>query len=636
MLNEEQKKAIQTTEGRVLILAGAGSGKTSVITHRIAYLIKNLNVAPSAILGLTFTNKAAQEMRKRVGSLIDAPLAKHVVLTTFHSFCMQVLRKDINKLGYTKDFTLYDERDVHRLVNHLVREELSHDGDLPSLEPTLEAISWAKNRAQTPEEMEGDNLSKKLYGKLQTVMRTYNAVDFDSLLSLTLQLFEKHPAVLSKYQTRFRYIMIDEYQDTNPVQYRLAQLLSQMHHNLCVVGDDDQAIYGWRGAEIKNILQFESKTIIKLLQNYRSTPTILQAANGVIRHNEERHEKELWSSKAAGDKIQVFHAPTEQDEADSVVMRMIWYHKTHHIPWSEMAVLYRSNLLSRPFEIALLQAAWEEGTWRRGIPYQIFGGTEFSERTEIKDLAAYLRVILNPLDQEAILRIINVPRRGISDTSLDKLTQHSRTHNLPLWQVLQQTHDLSDRALAGIQQFISIIEQGREKFSHPPFPDALRWLVDTIHYRKAIQEEVKSEKARDYKWENIEAFIQTSQDFTDLSQLLETLSLDGPQFQRHTAATHENRVNLMTFHSSKGLEFTLCFLVCLEDQIMPHEKSVAERGLEEERRLMYVAMTRAKHHLILSMARKRKRYGKDANMNPSRFLFEIPSDLLNLVTWNEL
>ncbi len=640
MLNEEQKRAILTTEGRVLILAGAGSGKTSVITHRIAYLIKNLNISPSSILGLTFTNKAAQEMKKRVAAMIDPALARQVVLCTFHSFCMQILRRDIDKLGYTRDFTLYDERDVRRLLNHLVREELAHDGDLPSLDPTLEAISLAKNRAHTPEEMEGDPLSKQLFSRLQTVMRAYNAVDFDSLLSLTLQLFEQHPQVLTKYQTKFRYIMIDEYQDTNPIQYRLAQLLSKEHNNLCVVGDDDQAIYGWRGAEIKNILQFESKTVIKLLQNYRSTPTILEAANTVIRNNEERHAKELWSSKDRGDLIQVFHAPTEQDEADSVVMRMIWYHKTHHIPWSEMAILYRSNLLARPFELALLQAAWEkDGVWRRGIPYQTFGGTEFSERSEIKDLAAYLRIILNPLDQEALLRIINVPRRGISDQALDKLTQQSRTHNLPLWKVLQEASsqaDLSDRALAGIQQFLTIIEQGREKFSQPPFPDALRWLVETINYKKAIQEEVKSDKAQGYKWENVEAFIQTSSEYTNLHDFLETLSLDGDQFQRRRETGHENKVNLMTFHSAKGLEFTLCFLVGLEDQIMPHERSLSEGGLEEERRLMYVAMTRAKKHLVLSMARQRKRYGKDINMNPSRFLFEIPKELIKVISWKEI
>lgn len=640
MLNDQQRKAIQTTEGRVLILAGAGSGKTSVITHRIAHLIKNLNTPPSSILGLTFTNKAAAEMRKRVAEMIDPALAKQVTLCTFHSFCMQILRKEIHKLGYTRDFSIYDERDVRRLLNHLVREELGVEGDLPSLDPTYEAISMAKNKAHTAEEMEGDAMSKQLYGRLQTVMRACNAVDFDNLLYLTLQLFEEHPDILAKYQTRFRYIMIDEYQDTNPIQYRLAKLLSAAHDNLCVVGDDDQAIYGWRGAEIKNILQFESKTVIKLEQNYRSTPTILTAANAVIRHNQQRHVKELWSSKEPGDLIEVFNAPNDTDEAAAVVLRMIAYNKTHKIPWKEMAILYRSNLLARPFELALMQASWQspgdkETEWRRGIPYETFGGTEFSERAEIKDIAAYLRVILNPQDQEAILRIINVPRRGISDQALDKLTQKNRDQKIPLWKVLQEASELdglSDRALKGIRHFIEIIEKGREKFAQPPFDEGLRWLLETINYKKAIEEEVKSDKAREYKWENVEAFVQTSKNFTDLHEFLGTMVLDDLPFS-HRSDSKENRASLMTFHSAKGLEFTVCFLVGLEDQIMPHEKSLAENGLEEERRLMYVAMTRAKKHLTLSMSRQRKRFGKDVSMTPSRFLFEIPKELIKVSSW---
>ncbi|HEX4839351.1 MAG TPA: ATP-dependent helicase [Rhabdochlamydiaceae bacterium] len=642
MLNDQQKKAIHTTEGRVLILAGAGSGKTSVLTHRIAHLIKNLNRSPSSILGLTFTNKAAAEMRKRVADMIDPSLAKQVTLCTFHSFCMQVLRKEIHKLGYTRDFTIYDERDVRRLLNHLVREELGVEGDLPSLDPTYAAISLAKNKAQAPDEMpdEMKGLPKQLFGRLQTLMRAYNAVDFDNLLCLTLQLFEEHSDILAKYQTRFRYIMIDEYQDTNPIQYKLAKLLSASHNNLCVVGDDDQAIYGWRGAEIKNILQFESETVIKLEQNYRSTPTILAAANKVIRHNQERHSKELWSSKEAGDLIEVFHAPNDLDEAAAVVYRMIAYNKNFKIPWSEMAVLYRSNQLARPIELALMQASWQspgdkETEWRRGIPYETFGGTEFTERAEVKDLAAYLRVIVNPLDQEAILRIINVPRRGISDQALDKITQKNRDQKVPLWNVLHTVNELdglSDRALKGIHHFVEIIEKGCEKFAHPPFDAALRWLLETINYKKAIEEEVKSDKARAYKIENVEAFVQASKNFTDLQEFLGTMALDDQPFTQQ-GETRDNKVSLMTFHSAKGLEFTVCFLIGLEDQIMPHEKSLLEGGLEEERRLMYVAMTRAKKNLILSMSRQRKRYGKDVNMTPSRFLFEIPKELIKVTSW---
>lgn len=633
MLNAEQKKAIETTEGRVLILAGAGSGKTSVITHRIAHLIKNLNIRPQAILGLTFTNKAAEEMRKRVAAMIDPALAKQVTLCTFHSFCMQVLRREIDKLGYTRDFSLYDERDIRRLINQLAREELNHDGDIPSVDPTLQAISKAKNKAQRPHEMEGDDFSKKLYTQLETTLRAYNAVDFDSLLYLTLQLFEDHPEILAKYQNRFGYIMIDEYQDTNPTQYKLAKLLSGVHNNLCVVGDDDQAIYGWRGAEIKNILQFDSETIIKLEQNYRSTPTILQAANSVIKHNQQRHNKSLWSSKDRGDLIEVFHAPTDTDEADAVIQRMINYRKLG-IPWHEMAILYRSNNLARTFEIALMNAAWsKDQEWRRGIPYQVFGGTEFSARSEIKDIAAYLRVILNPLDHEAILRIINVPRRGISDQALDKLTQISRQNNQPLWHILNNPPEgLSDRALQGIRRFIDIITEGQTRFSHGSFPDHLQWLLDSTDYQKAIKEEVKSDKGRDFKWENVQAFVQASAEFTDLHEFLSTMILDDNRFAKRPEAS-ENRASLMTFHSAKGLEFTVCFLVGLEDQIMPHERSLAEGGLEEERRLMYVAMTRAKKHLTLSMARKRTRHGKEQSTTPSRFLFEIPKELIKVVPW---
>jgi DNA helicase-2/ATP-dependent DNA helicase PcrA len=638
MLNPQQKKAIETTTGRVLILAGAGSGKTSVITHRIAHLIKNLNTSPKTILGLTFTNKAAQEMRKRVAEMVDSKLAQDVMLCTFHSFCMQVLRKEIHHLGYTKNFSLYDERDMRRLIQQLARLLLQHEGELPSLEGTFEAIAKARNQA---EEVQGDRLTKELYDRLQTAMRAYNAVDFDSLLSLTLQLFEKFPAVLKKYQDQFRYLMIDEYQDTNQVQYKIASLLAATHHNLCVVGDDDQAIYSWRGADVRNILRFESQTVIKLEQNYRSTEVILQAANHVIRHNTERHGKELWSAQKQGEPITIFHAPTEADEVQAVIHRAIKLHQKNHIPWSEIAILYRSNILSRNFEIALMQACWErQGEWVRGIPYQVFGGTEFTERAEIKDLTAYLRAMLNPYDQEAILRIINVPRRGISDQALDILTQTNRSQSKPLWEVLKTASSdmgLSDRALTGVRTFVRLLETAREKLAHPPYAPTLKGLIEEIDYQKAIAEDVKSDKMRAFKWENVGAYLESLSHFEgDLQDFIDTMTLDNHAWSSRNSHQREEKLNLMTFHSAKGLEFTACFLVGLEDSIMPHEKSLSEGGLEEERRLMYVAMTRAKKHLFLSMARRRKRYGKESNSNPSRFLFEIPKDLFRVVPWADV
>jgi DNA helicase II / ATP-dependent DNA helicase PcrA len=663
-LNPAQRKAVVTTQGRVLILAGAGSGKTSVLAYRIAHLLKNLNVPAEAILGLTFTNKAAQEMRQRVAKIVSYTVAKKVTLSTFHSFCMQILRKEIAKLGYTANFTLYDEKDIRRLGQGLARHLLEHEGELPSLEKTFNKIAFAKSRGLSFEEIAKektawhDQFSADLYERLKTCMRAYNAVDFDSLLSLTVQLFEEHPDVLERYRDRYHYIMIDEYQDTNPIQYRLAKLISSKHHNLCVVGDDDQSIYGWRGAEIKNILQFESETVIKLEQNYRSTPTILKAANSVIANNEQRHTKELWSTADSGDLITLFHAPTELEEAQSIVQRMIKLRKEKNIPWNEMAILYRSNILARPFELALMQAIWEkEGKWIRGIPYEVFGGTEFYERAEIKDLIAYLRVIANPLDQEALLRIINVPRRGISDHSLDQLTQFNRTRNIPLWNLLSEIssplssdlkNDLSDKALTGIRSFVQLIKTAQIKFAKPPLHPALAWLIDEIDYKKAIVDDVKTEKMRDFKWENVAHCIDSLAIFEEelialgrgeevsLSSFLSTSLLDREPIIQRDNQQKEDKVSLMTFHSAKGLEFTACYLVGLEDHIMPHEKSLIETGLEEEHRLMYVAMTRAKKFLTLSMARKRKKMGKEIHTNPSRFLFEISKDLIRITSWQTI
>jgi superfamily I DNA/RNA helicase len=622
-LNEPQEQAVRTVKGRVLVLAGAGSGKTRVIVHRIACLIDQ-GVSPQSILGLTFTNKAAQEMRHRVEALIG-PAGKQVTLSTFHSFCMQVLRKEIERLGYTRDFSLYDERDIQRLIQQLTRDMLGHEGELPSLGPTKAALADAANSGLSGEEGTWhDTFSKDLYVRLNSSLRAYNAVSFDSLITLTLRLFEEHRDVLERYQNRFQYLMIDEYQDTNPAQFRLAELLAAKYNNLCVVGDDDQSIYGWRGAEVKNILNFKSDHTIKLEQNYRSTTAILEAANAVIRHNQNRYEKKLWSSKGQADPIEVFNAPTDAEEAVAVVNRMIRLHD-QGLKWRDMAILYRSNALSRQFEVALLQASWQkDGQWMRGIPYEVFGGLEFSERSEIKDLLAYLRVIANPLDQEALLRIINVPRRGISDTYLDQLTQANRSEGVPLWELLEKEEKKAVKA------FVDIIEEAKRRFETPPFGEALTWLVEKINYKKAIDEEVKSEKMREFKWENVQecvnALAQATED--NLQDFIANTTLNRQAFQGHSKQSNEDKVHLMTFHSAKGLEFPACFLVGLEDGILPHEKSMAQTGLEEERRLFYVGITRAEKHLTLSMSRARMRMGKTHPTNPSRFLYEIPKALI--------
>lgn len=657
-LNSQQRRAVETVKGRVLILAGAGSGKTRVLTMRMAYLIQFLGVSPKSILGLTFTNKAAAEMRHRIAGLIPGDASKHITLCTFHSFCMQVLRQEIHRLGYTTKFSLYDEKDVQRLVSLIARDILQQEGELPSLASTMQIINQAKNKGLRPEDIRSEEsqwhqeFTQELYRRLQASMRAYNAVDFDNLLWLTVELFETFSDVLNTYQERFQYIMIDEYQDTNPIQYRLAALLASKYRNLCVVGDDDQSIYGWRGAEVRNILDFDQAVTIKLEQNYRSTNTILKAANAVIQYNTTRHPKVLWSDRGEGDRVEVFFAPDEQEEAQAVIRRLVKYKEQHKLKWRDLAILYRSNALSRSFEMALMKHTWKNGDkWIQGIPYEIFGGTEFYERREVKDLCAYLRVVVNPMDQEAILRVINQPRRGIGEETLDLLTSYNRQRHQPLWSVLKKVAQreesvkelhLHGKAYQGVCDFVEVIEESQRRFEREDQVEALKWLIHRIDYQKAIKEEVKSGQMRDFKWENVQEFISALAEFQQQPQIenrslehfLANISLENPSaLYAKERSSYEDRVNLMTFHSAKGLEFPVCFLVGLEDHIMPHEKSLLETGIEEERRLMYVAITRAKHSLIISMAQQRKRMGKESVSRPSRFLFEIPKELMRTTDW---
>lgn len=643
-LNQAQKKAVETVFGRILVLAGAGSGKTKVIIHRIAHLIQDHGIDPTKIVGLTFTNKAASEMRHRLQSLIGKQ-AKLVTISTFHSFCMHILRKEITKLGFTTDFSLYDEKDLDRMINQITKEMLGCENDLPSLASTKALLTTAANSCgkNFTDKSWHDQFSKNLYERLQITLRAYNAVNFDNLINLTIQLFEEHPDVLQKYQEKFQFFMIDEYQDTNPAQFRLAELLASKYNNLCVVGDDDQSIYGWRGAQIENILKFHAHHVIKLEQNYRSHKVILDAANSVIKNNKNRHDKSLWSEQPTHELIEVFNAPTELEEAQSVIDRLIKY-KAQGMKWKDMAILYRSNALSRNLEMGLINASWNNnGTFVRGIPYEIFGGLEFSERSEIKDLSSFLRVIANPLDQEALLRIINVPRRGISDEFLDELTSYNRTNNIPLWDVLQEiaqdklSYNHHPRGVQGIKNFMLLMEKAQNRFSNPPLAEALQWFIEEINYKKAIEEEVKSEKMREFKWENVQECVNALAQFEKendpiLQDFVANTTLAGKNFESASKQTNEDKVQLMTLHSSKGLEFPICFIVGLEDHILPHEKSVELTGIEEERRLFYVGITRAKKNLVLSMSRARMRMGKAQPSNPSRFLFEIPKNLLKIVS----
>lgn len=666
-LNAPQREAVETVEGRLLILAGAGSGKTSVLTSRIAYLL-NLNVPPEAILGLTFTNKAADEMRVRLAGSINPRTARKVMLSTFHSFCMYVLRREAQWLGYTGEFCLYDRQDIMRLVTGIAKDVLEHEGAMPSVAKTLDVICLAKNKGVHAADIQGsgsswhDGFAREVAQRLNDSLRAYNAVDFDHLLWLTGELFERFPDVLKRYQERFRYLLIDEYQDTNPIQAKVAELLTFKSRNLCVVGDDDQSIYSWRGADINNILRFEGAKVVKLEQNFRSTNTILKAANALISCNTKRHKKVLWSDKGDGDLIEVFYAPNEVCEAESIVKRILKLRERHGLRWGDFAILYRSNALARAVETSLLrQSVLVEGNRYIRIPYQVYGGDEFYEHKEVKDLLSYLRVIANPYDHEALLRIVNYPRRGIGEAALDVMTKMHRECGIPLWDVLKGVINgngsidadlLSDKAKSGIGKFCDLIGRSRERFQvggegSSSFAPSMEALVKELDFQKVLFEEVKSDAMRKRKLENVAELVSSLREYEasvlasenrsplGLKDFLSAtlLDSDGAEFRKKSHGD-DDHVKLMTFHSAKGLEFPACFLIGLEDHLIPHEKSLRDGDVEEERRLLYVALTRAKKHLTLSMASSRKRMGQDAISKPSRFLFEIPKELLVATRWD--
>lgn len=651
MLNKEQLKAVNLSKGRVLVLAGAGTGKTKVITHRIAHLVNDLKIDPKSILGLTFTNKAANEMKQRLADLIGNAKAKDVFLATFHSFCLSILRKEADKIGYSRNFSIYDEKDMQRLILHLLKDQNQES----SLSPQVisETISEIKNKnipfaEFTYKDKDSKNLLIDIFPKIDTSLKTFNAINLDSILTLTIELFNKSSQTLKKYQDIYKYILIDEYQDTNPIQNQIAEKLSENHKNLFVVGDDDQSIYSWRGSCIKHILEFKADHIVKLEQNYRSTSIILNAANAVIKNNQSRHKKTLFSEITFGEKIELFHAPSETDEAQAVVNRIIEIKKAKNLKWRDIAILYRSNALSRNIEMALLQATWQNnGQWIRSIPYDIYGGIEFANRGEIKDLLSYLKLINNLKDQESLLRIINVPRRGISNKTVEVITNYSKDKHIPIWSILEDIFNdkdplnLQPKAIQSIKMFVDVILKTKEKFQKNNLAKTFEDFINEINYKKAIEEEVKSEKARLIKWENVLECInalaqyQENESNPSLEDFISNTLLFKENPYKKSISTND-RLQLMTFHSSKGLEFEACFLMGLEDHIIPHEKSCIDTSVDEERRLFYVGITRAKKFLTLSMSRSRRRNTTPKPSNPSRFLFEIPKELLKISSWKTI
>ena len=629
-LNLEQRKAAEMLEGPVLILAGAGSGKTRALTYRIANLIDH-GVQPWHILAITFTNKAAKEMRERVSGLVGEA-AGDVWVSTFHAMCARILRRDIEKLGYTRSFTIYDEDDQTSVLKELYKQ-LGIDDKQLSMRESKSKISDAKNHLLGPDEWfqqsPRDFRSQQfhdLYVAYEHKLRHGNALDFDDLLVRTLELFADHPPVLESYRDKFRYVHVDEYQDTNFAQYSLVKLLTQKSRNLCVVGDDDQSIYGWRGADIRNILDFEKDypdaTVIKLEQNYRSTANILDAANQVIAHNEGRMEKSLWTESPAGDPISLFCAGDEREEAAWICDR-IRQKQLAGTKYGDMAILYRSNVQSRVLEEMLVRA---------GIPYRIYGGVRFYDRKEVKDIVAYLRCVVNPSDDVSLRRIINQPKRAIGDSTIGELVRYAAKKEMPLYSALMDVPDtLSARPRKCVLEFGELMNElvlSREDMGVSEF---VTYLLEKTGL-KAQYERDQSDEGKD-RLENIQEFLGAVSEYESgaenptLEDYLENVALVS---DLDNAEFGPNAVTLMTIHSAKGLEFPIVFIAGMEEGVFPSGRSLQDpEKLEEERRLCYVAITRARKQLSLSYAAQRMLYNQVNYNAPSRFLKEIPSRLLD-------
>lgn len=637
-LNDMQKEAVYQTEGPVLILAGAGSGKTRVLTHRITYLIEEKGVNPWNILAITFTNKAAGEMRERVDQLVGFG-SESIWVSTFHSACVRILRRFIDRLGYDTNFTIYDTDDQKSLMKEVCRY-LQIDTKMYKERALLSAISSAKNEMISPEEYrleaEGDFSRKKIaevYAEYEKQLRANNALDFDDLLVKAVQLFQTQPDVLEYYQERFRYIMVDEYQDTNTVQFRLIQILSSKYRNLCVVGDDDQSIYKFRGANIKNILNFEEEfpdaVVIKLEQNYRSTSTILNAANAVIRNNHGRKDKTLWTENPEGEKLVCRQFDNAYDEADYIAGAIQKKVKEEGASYNECAVLYRTNAQSRMFEERFVST---------NIPYKVIGGVNFYARREIKDLLAYLRTIENGRDDLAVRRIINVPKRGIGLTSINRVQEYAIQKEIGFYEALRAADLIPNigRAVSRLESFTALIEHFKEESGRMTPLALLNDIIETLDYESYL-EEIDMEDAES-RIENVEELKSKVASYEEsCEQTGEQPTLSGFLEEVALVADIDNLdeesdyVVLMTLHSAKGLEFPYVFLAGMEDGLFPSYMTITADDpmeLEEERRLCYVGITRAMKELTLTCARRRMVRGETQYNKSSRFLREIPEELL--------
>ena len=639
-LNDQQRDAVECVEGPLLVIAGAGSGKTRVLTHRIAYLIGHCGIAPEAILSVTFTNKAASEMRERVEKTLGADAAG-LWLGTFHATCVRILRRDIGHLGRSRGFVIYDDADSLGVVKQALKrlgldpkaydpkhyrwriDQWKNDGVLPA------------KAAETAFDLD-DEVSVDVYTEYQKILADAEALDFGDLLLLAVELFRKHPAVLGHYQRRWQYVLVDEYQDTNRVQYELVRMLSAAHKNLCVVGDPDQSIYAWRGADIRNILDFEhdyeGTRVIKLERNYRSSQPILSGASAVVAHNADRHEKEMFTEREGGELIRFFEAVDDREESQYVIREILAKNRRDHRSYGDFAILYRTNAQSRSFEEELL---------KYDIPYTVVGGVRFYDRAEVKDVMSYLRLIVNPADDQALRRIVNKPARGIGKTTLEKASDLAFERGLTLLRGLGAfAQTAAARTANKVGDFLQMMERLANEYAQRPVDETINEVLKVSGYLDALEKAGDPES--ETRVENLKELVLSAEDFhianldsgshaedaerSELELFLDQVALvsDLDNYEQRT-----DLVSLMTVHSSKGLEFPLVFLVGMEEGIFPHASSSRDTaGLEEERRLCYVGMTRAMERLTLAYAGERRRYGGINYQTPSRFLNEIPEEVI--------
>ena len=636
-LNPKQQEAVHYIGGPLLVLAGAGSGKTSVITRKIAYLVNQCGLKGRNIAAVTFTNKAAREMKERVGKLISGPDARGLTVSTFHNLGLNIIRSEHKKLGYKPGFSIFDSEDAKALLRDLMIKEGEENSDqlnyvqmqISALKNAMQTPQQAIKNAKTPEELQAG----QVYALYERYLKAYNALDFDDLILLPVVLFQTDPEVLSKWRQKIRYLLVDEYQDTNMAQYELVKLLVEERQAITVVGDDDQSIYAWRGARPENLAKLEEDfptiKLVKLEQNYRSTSLILNAANQVIANNPHVFEKRLWSDMGSGERIRIIRCRNEDAEAEQVAAEILDQKLKRNIPFKDFAVLYRGNHQSRLLEIKL--QAFQ-------VPYRMSGGTSFFAKNEIKDAMAYLRLIANPDDDAAFLRVVNVPRREIGPSTLEKLGNYATERHVSLFEASRELgleQSLNERALQKVRRFCSWLESiTRRCYEEDPVP-VLKQLFTDIEYDQWLYQNASTPKAAEKRMENVWYLIDSVKSMLDadkgtadeigIDEAISKLMLRD-MLDQQEEDDDSDKVQLLTLHASKGLEFPHVFIMGLEEEILPHRNSIEEDNIEEERRLMYVGITRAKRTLALTYAASRKQFGEKIETIPSRFLDELPDD----------